>query len=126
MLPEWAKMTLRDDMDKIPLIRVDTDKAYPAVLKELADMGEVNMGTEEQPIMVECDPSNPDQYWLEVAYQCIKMTLQKVAGMKIEIHFKDATKKWAQKNFAEGRGWFKATKGLEARKHFQKVYGSLP
>ncbi len=106
--PEWAKLTEREG--RIPLIDVDTSRAYPAMLSEL-------------------EVEKPDQYWLEVAYQCLKMDVQKIAGFSVEIHFKDPEKKWKQKNFPEnpdGKSTWDATKGKEARGHYIKLRGSLP
>jgi len=93
---------------KVPLIDVDADAAYEAFLSEM-------------------EPEKPDQYWLEVAYQCIKMELQlamRTFAMEIRIH--DLGKKWAQKNYPEGRGARAATFGREARGHFKRIRGVLP
>lgn len=77
----------------------------------------------------------PDRYWLEVAYQCAKMDLQKAiegtefdprtAGKAAEFRFVRANQ-WAQKNHPVGRGAELAAKGKQAREHYKRVRGSLP
>lgn len=77
----------------------------------------------------------PDQYWLEVAYQCAKMDLQmslvgtgydpRTSRMPVEFHFSKAPE-WALSRFEKGRGIIAASKGREARAHYKKVRGALP
>lgn len=117
-LPKWAKLT--DRPGKIPLIDVDADGAYESFLSEL-------------------EVDQPDQYWLEVSYQCIKMELQLAMGsfaMEIRIHDHHEvqgeegetiiTKRWRQKDYPKGRGTHPATFGREAREHFKRLRGRLP
>lgn len=101
---EWAKKIKRSG--KCPLIEVDADKAYPEMLKELK-------------------VEKIDQYWLEVAFQCIKMDCQMAYGFGIVIHM-FGSKKFAQKSYPKGRGWVVATKGKEARGHYKNLRGRLP
>jgi len=72
----------------------------------------------------------PDRYWLEVAYQTMKMDLQTVMGrfnftivVRGGAGYKD---RWALKNHPEGRGVDAATKGREARAHYKRMRGFLP
>jgi hypothetical protein len=110
-LPEWAVM-LPERPGKIPAVLVDPDLAYPAFLKEF------NIDT-------------PDQYWIEVCYQCIKLDLQvafKGTGVLIVIRGKDAEAKmrWRLENHPEGKGVHRATYGKEARDHYKRIRGFIP
>lgn len=68
-----------------------------------------------------------DQYWLEVCYQSMKMDLQLAMGtFAFVIHIHDKDKKFAQSKWPPGKGSAAATKGREARMHFQKLRGALP
>jgi len=114
-LPEYARML------KNGRIEIDADKFYPLLLKELGI-------------------TDIDQYWLEVAYQCMKLDMQSaIKGTEIEINggavvllVKDATKlsndgisKWAQERFPKGKGIDAATKGKEARAHYKRIRGVI-
>lgn len=80
------------------------------------------------------DP-NPDQYWLEVAYQCAKLDLQaalvgtpydpRVCGKSAQFVFTRAPQ-WTLKRFQRGRGAQRATQGREARDHYRRIRGALP
>lgn len=72
------------------------------------------------------DKTNLDQYWLEVAYQCIKMDCQRFNGMGIDIRIRDRERKYCQANYREGRGAHAATQGKEARNHYMRMCGSIP
>jgi hypothetical protein len=105
-LPEWARQG--GVHGELPVIDVDADAAYTAWLKELG-------------------VAKPTRYWLEVAYQCIKLDLQiAMRGFTFEIHIHDDGKKWAQRQFPKGRGALAATQGYEAREHFRRLRGFLP
>jgi hypothetical protein len=106
---------------------VNTDEAYPEVLKVL--------GLEK------------DQYSIEVAYQCIKLKVQDLvaasdddpreqdppkplvilmesaakAAAETEEDAIAAKEKWALRKYPEGRGAAAATKGREARDHYERV-----
>lgn len=77
----------------------------------------------------------PDQYWLEVAYQCAKLDLQsclagtdydpRIAGKPAEFHFLDRPE-WALTRHPKGRGKDAASKGKEARAHYRRIRGRLP
>lgn len=113
-LPEWASV-------KTPgKIEVLADQFYPEYLVEL--------GVEE-----------PDQYWLEVAFQCMKMDIQSAVigtdampefGGALVISVRDMTKtdglsKWAQAAYPKGKGAESATKGKEARDHYARIRGGF-
>lgn len=113
-LPEWASVKAKGK------IEVLADKFYPEYLSEL-------------------DVEEPDQYWLEVAYQCMKMDIQNAVigtdampdmGGALVISVRDATKvdgasKWAQSAYPKGKGAEAATKGKEARDHYARIRGGF-
>lgn len=106
-LPSWLTRPKPDGA-----FVVDADQAYPIALAALG-----------LPV---------DQYSLEVAYQCIKLKVQEiVAGLPddprakgkalvISIESKDKAK-WKQANHPKGRGPAPATKGREARQHYERL-----
>lgn len=105
-LPRWARAGGMHG--ELPVINVNAGAAYAAWLKELG-------------------VTEPDQYWLEVAYQCIKLELQvAMRGFTFEIRIHDDRKAWAQSTFPVGRGAVAATYGKEARGHFERLRGGLP
>ena len=115
-LPSWAKVKA-DGNDKVALI-IEADTAgYVAEWFEL-------LGVQK-----------PDQYWLEVAFQCAKLDLQSaLAGTSydprtnarpVEFHFTRADQ-CALRRFPVGRGVEAASKGKEARGHYKRIRGSLP
>lgn len=118
VLPAWAKL-IKQPSDKFcAVIEVDSDKAYPAMLAELG-----------------VAPKSVDQYWVEVAYQCIKMDVQaaiegtdidpSIAGKSAQINMSPADK-WALKSFPKGKGITAATQGREARDHYKRIRGRIP
>ncbi len=126
-LPPWAKRidTYASQNGKISVcIEADTDAYVPFWFKLLGVMAED--GTYLQ---------DPDQYWLEVAYQCAKMDLQlaitntehdpRDAGMSAEFRF-SRSEQWPQSKFPPGRGATAATQGHEARDHFRRIRGRIP
>ena len=115
-LPEWAKLV--DSRPGIAVtIEVDSAAAYAAWLSELNVDNTI------------------DQYWLEVAYQCIKLDVQAALeaselsplklGAPAQINFTRA-EQFAQKNYPVGRGAHAATKGREAREHYKRRRGRVP
>jgi hypothetical protein len=105
-LPAWATLTEREG--RIPVVDVDTHAAYPEMLREL--------GVEQ-----------PDQYWLEVAYQCMKLDLQvAMRAPSFEIRMHDPDKRWALKDHPEGRGIEAADRGGGARAEYRRMRGFLP
>jgi hypothetical protein len=114
-LPVWAKKA-EENPKVCVVIEVDSAQAYKAWLEEL-------------------DVTDVDQYWLEVAYQCIKMDVQaaiagtkfdpRSAGMSAEFRFSNAPE-FALAKHPTGRGVAVATKGREARDHYRRIRGSLP
>jgi hypothetical protein len=109
-LPSWVTR------DKNGVFNVDPDVAYPQVLKALK-------------------VEKPDQYWLEVAYQCVKLKVQALASgagqdpsRPVVIHIEGGAenkKSWALSNFPAGRGAMAATKGLEAKAHYERIRESF-
>ena len=88
-------------------------------------------GSVDVPAMTEadgrCDPAKPTRYWLEVAFQCMKLELQvAMRGHGFEIRVHDTFKVWAHSNHPEGRGLVAATWGKEAREHFRRLRGFVP
>lgn len=100
-LPKWLTR------NKAGAFIVDADAAYPMVFSV--------MGV-----------SKIDQYALETAYQCLKLKVQDIAetfdddprkkGGVLAICFQSKDKtRWSFESHPEGKGWFAATKGREAR-----------
>jgi hypothetical protein len=124
---------------ELPLVHVDADAAYTAWLTELQSRYAAQLPGEWY------DPKSGDlrpewaaelealrggawtQYWLEVAYQCIKLELQAaMRSFTFEIRIHDPEKTWAQQKYPPGRGAVQATFGKEARQHFLRARGGLP
>ena len=104
-LPSWATLRPIERTGKVPVIEVDAVAAYTAILADL-------------------NVSEPDQYWLEVAYQFIMLDLQTaMRTFAFEIHIHDRERRWSQKFYPTGRGAAKASRGLEAREHFRRLRG---
>lgn len=83
-----------------------------------------------------------DQYWLEVAHQCMKLEVQAAMagtgavpeGGALRILVQDNTKeevdgvilsKYAQARYPKGKGIEAATQGKEARDHYKRLRGGL-
>ena len=115
-LPSWASQEKSTHNKVSIVVKVDSAAAYKDWLERLG---------------------NPevDQYWLEVAYQCIKLDVQmaiagtefdpRTAGKSAEFRFSNAPE-FALKNHPEGKGAALATKGLEARNHYVRIRGAMP
>ena len=103
-LPDWAA----HDPDDPRKVIADGDKAYGAWLRELEVTDEV------------------DQYWLEVAFQCIKLEIQAAMGRHDLLIKITRAPRFALAKFPPGRGIAAATKGKEARAHFKRLRGFLP
>lgn len=117
-LPSWAKLAGTHGV--LQVVRVDTHAAYPWVWEQLRACC--------QPGDPECPPEHPDQddYWLEVAYQCIKLELQRCMGrMDFEIHMKDPGKRWKQRD-PNGPRAKAAAQGRGARRCYFKLRGAVP
>jgi hypothetical protein len=103
------------------LVEVDMEQAYPYWL---ALLREKHKGAKAQ--------VTEDQYWLEVAHQCVKLDLQaaiagtaldpRVSGKVLAFHFKRAPA-FAQAGKPKGRGAEAASKGKEGRAHFALIRG---
>lgn len=137
-------------------ITVDAEKFYPELLAELwADENWPEPVVNEEAEGVPAVPELPkmyqglqrgeiDQYWLEVAFACMKLDIQRaVAGTVLMpkrgaavILVQDATKKvddegnvapskWALKIHPKGRGANAAVQGREAREHYKRIRGGL-
>ncbi len=122
-LPAWARVI--DGNPKLAVtIEVDTDAAYNAWLRELGVLTSDG-----------ADLLGLDQYWIETAYQCIKMDVQAalelsplspvLMGRAAQINFVRAPQ-WELKKYKVGRGTLAATKGREARAHYSRVRGRVP
>lgn len=118
-LPPWAKVkdSVIADVGKVSLVIEADTKEYVEEWFKL-------LGVDK-----------PDQYWLEVAYQCAKLDLQMAvldtefdprhAGKAVEFRFSNYPP-YALKRWPEGKGLEKATKGKEAREHYKRIRGRLP
>lgn len=115
-LPEWASVDPHTPKGTALHIAVDTDKAMREWLGLLGS----------PPI---------DQYWLEVAFQCVKLDCQMaLAGTEYDprINAKPAqftmnrAEHFAQKKHPVGKGAAQASQGKEARGHYIRIRGNLP
>ena len=110
-LPEWAEKHPSNPNTYL----VDSDKFYPALLKE---------------IFPNTDPEKADQYQLEVCYQCMKLDMQANLmrfGFKIIVRADDGRKaRWRHADRPKGRGAAAASKGNEARAHYRRIRGFIP
>lgn len=112
------------------VLLIDPDTAYPAILKELSDnfqMLEINLGRD----LPGLDLGNPSKYWVEVAYQISKMDTQHAMGrMNFErnVRADDGRKETWNLELRPGsvQDYERATKGREARVHYQKLRGFIP
>jgi hypothetical protein len=115
-LPSWAKQRAAETNKVSVVVEVDSEAAYADWLERLGS----------PPL---------DQYWIEVAYQCIKLDVQfalagteydpRQAGKSAEFRFSNAPK-YALANHPAGRGAEAATQGREARDHYVRLRGSMP
>lgn len=113
-LPDWAKAHVNDG--GMLVVEGDTDR-YVAEWLQLLKV------------------KTPDQYWLEVAYQCAKMDVQTaIEGSEFDprtckkphyILFSRSSK-YALAQHPTGKGAAAATQGREARDHYKRVRGRLP
>lgn len=107
-LPEWARPHPTDRN----AILVDPDLAYPHFFKLL--------GVEK-----------PTKYWIEVAYQMVKMDLQVAMGkfgFTIHIRGDDGRKdRWAlERHPGSAQDVHRATQGKDARQYYRKIRGFVP
>jgi hypothetical protein len=115
-LPPWARLAAKQDDRLAVKIEIDSAVAYQEWLSTL-------------------QVTNPDQYWLEVAYQCIKLDVQsaiagtkydpKVAGKSAQLNMSRAPQ-YALAAHPRGRGSEAASRGKEARAHYARIRGRLP
>lgn len=108
-LPPWARYDPTVQVEnRVPVVEVDGPAAYEAWLEELGS-------------------PQVDQYWLEVAYQCIKLDLQlAMRTFAFEIRISDPEKRFAQVAHPVGKGSAAASRGLEGREHFRRLRGFVP
>lgn len=115
-LPSWATARAPESNKVSVVIEVQSGGAY----KEWLDKLHV---------------AEKDQYWLEVAYQCIKLDCQaalvgtdfdpRSAGKPAEIRFSNAPE-YRIADHPPGRGVEAATQGREARDHYVRIRGRMP
>lgn len=114
-LPAWASLHATQENTII----ADPDLFYPAILGEIAA---------ETPTL---NLKKPNRYWLEVAYQFMKMDLQHAVGafgFTINVQSGDGRKdRWSYKKFpGNDADVARATRGLEARAHYERIRGFIP
>jgi len=136
-LPMWAKIDEEFNHDKVALrITVDPLVAYKEWFALLHDPAyPIPNDMEQAGITHMPNVAVPDQYWLEVAYQCTKLDLQMalkssqfdplLSGKPVEFNFLSRPE-LKMTNYPEGKTWQAATQGREARMHYIRVRGSLP
>lgn len=115
-LPKWASIAAETPTNVSVVINADTE-GYVAEWFKLLNV------------------TQPDQYWLEVAYQCAKLDLQsalvgtefdpRTSGKPAEFRFSRAPQ-YAQSKHEPGLGAERASKGREARDHYRRIRGRLP
>jgi len=128
-VPSWLSSRVRPGE-----FGVDPDGFYPDIL----DQFEAHPGVPYEGVV--------DQYWLECAYQCMKLTVQGFLALtgqdpRPELTLRlivdganDHKDRWAQKNHPEGRyAEIRAEStmpdrvvGGEARNHFRTMKGYIP
>jgi len=119
-LPPWATYVPADKAAGSggrPVVNVDADAMYPDWLSRLQGVPEASVVK--------------DRYWLECAYQCMKMELQiSMKTFHFEIRVVDYMHTWAQKAYPEGKGAAQAAGGpkggRDARAHFKRLFGFVP
>lgn len=125
-LPSWANA----HPERENTIIADPDLFYPAILGEYADMiaAEPADYAKAHPKL---NASAPSKYWIEVAYQTMKMDLQAAVGrfgFTIFVESRGGRKeKWTLKSFpGKDADVTRATKSLEARNHYRHLRGGIP
>lgn len=113
-LPAWLTK------DEKGVFHVDIDVAYPLILGKL--------GVKEDKY---------DQYWVEVAYQCAKLSVQDIVAntehdprpdksLLINMTYPEGDKdRWALASYPPGKGVIAATRGREAIDHYAKLQGRM-
>lgn len=136
-LPAWAWLDPDFNKDKLGLrIVADPAVAYREWFDLLHDNKyPIPEDMRKAGITYMPDVSQPDQYWLEVAYQCTKLDLQsclrgtpfdpRISGKPVEFKL-ITTPEFAHKNWPEGKTWQVASQGKQARMHYMRVRGTLP
>jgi hypothetical protein len=115
----WLKITPQPaDARLAAVLEIDSAEAYPYWIA-----------------LLEVPKDELDQFWVETAYQCIKLDAQaaivetvldpRTANKSSEIRFTRADE-WALARFPPGRGLNLATKGKEARRHYVRIRGRMP
>lgn len=113
-LPAWAELKADCTYGGKPIdvVLVDPDKMYPEMFAALG-------------------VDKPTKYWIEVAYQMMKMDLQvamKKFSFIICVRGDDGRKdRWAlSAHPGSSDDVTRATKGKEAREHYKKLRGFIP
>lgn len=141
-VPAWAEVNGKNGQGR-PRVDVDADAGYEAVLDEYRELyaddanipgewrkADGDLRAEWAEVLEELDADNLSRYWLEVAYQTMKMDLIVALGWGIEIRMHSEGKPYAQAKHPKGRGAEKATGGLggpnEIRGHYRRLRGFFP
>lgn len=145
-LPPWAKVCDTHSHKLCGRIKVDTS----AAMREWLELLTTPVNTEAAKAGLAARGADElTQYWLEVAYQCVKLDVQmaietsaldpRQAAKPVEFHFVRAPE-YAQADYPPGpvktkrvrgkevklRGAELASNGLEAREHYKRIRGRLP
>ncbi len=153
-LPPWASVKPdADDKFGIDLV-IDGDAAYREWLATLQTETQKQLAAwlatppaerSAGPPEVLTTSADVDQYWLEVAYQCIKLDVDmalegtqfSAAGSGKHVHRRiTRASQYAQANYVDNHainvpgkemtGAERATQGHEAREHYKRIRGRLP
>ena len=133
MFPKW--LTENDNGE----FCINADIAYADILTELKNyadkLPEKNDDENEAPHLTALralDVDNIDQYWVEVAYQFVKLEvvrlirLSGVGPWNRRQHINGSKDKWHFKNLPVGRGVEAAAQGKEAREMYRLLRGFIP
>lgn len=140
--PAWAEVS-GENVHGMLVVDVDADAGYEAVLAEYREFyadednhpnewlkADGDLRVEFAEMLDELGEDDLSQYWLEVAYQTMKMDLWAALGNTLEIRMHSAEKPYAQSKHPGGRGVAKATGGImgpqEARHHYRRLRGFFP
>lgn len=142
-LPEWAEVV--EEEDGYYEVVVDTHDAFPALLSELRDRyresrdhlpegwagGNGDLKEWAADALDGLDPEDPDEYWVAVARQMVKMDLwAALRTMNLRLKLRDADKRYREDDLETGRGQHMAEGGVDGPRecvdHYRQLRGFVP
>ena len=134
-LPDWLKREQPEHLNLPAWAQVESHRQVQDGTFSISILCDTDAYVRHWLPLLGKSPSDADQYWLEVAYQCAKMDVQlalegtkydpRTAGKPARVHFSRCNH-WQQHLHPVGLGVARATRGLEARGHYRRVRGRLP